>query len=381
VSFEDIEEIIKEAKLELWTKFGATNLYFNYIGVKSLEPFFNDNLKTADELYKEMEKGKLPLFAKKIEYVPHKSQIIQFLNQWKLWDLKEFFDKETQEKIKKYEDVLPFLYDEYLNKLDKLRTLKTESGNYLIDRRNNLHNSYVNWKAAMNIQKDYDIIISNTLIVYDDYLYPYPHAVLRYAKVGGSSFESPQRNVFDGTTAMVNLFEMLTPLDYFKTEHAYKDIPRVYWNKIIGRYIMAHEMGHMIYLIPDVYDHPKGCLMDSSMENMDYVAGYEYLVKYPIECPKCQPYVTARNEHFAGDKLFQEKKYNEAIYVYKLALKMTPKKLDIDRDQYISLIEYKIARSYFELQDKKMTLFYLKNALQKNKDNEKAKDLLKKVGQ
>ena len=45
----------------------------------------------------------------------------------------------------------------------------------------------------MKNQRDYDIIITNTLIVYDNFLEPYPHAVLRYAKVGGSSFKSPAR--------------------------------------------------------------------------------------------------------------------------------------------------------------------------------------------
>ncbi|RKY00335.1 MAG: hypothetical protein DRP55_05940 [Spirochaetes bacterium] len=230
-------------------------------------------------------------------------------------------------------------------------------------------------------QDKYDIVISNCLIVYDDITKPYPHAVLRYAKVGGSSFESPERKIFGGTSAMVNLFEMLTDIPYFEKPYQKGKITQKEWNGIVGRFILAHEIGHALYLIPDVYNHPKGCLMDSSVQTMDYYQGYLLLKKYPIQCPMCQPYVTAREHHLLADYLMKEGKYNDAIYEYKLAKKMTPVKLDIDYNKYISKINYKIAFCYYKLNNEKKSLQYIKKSLSldpSNKEAQKLKKLLNK---
>lgn len=372
----DIDQIIYEAQQELFTKFGVNNLYFNNLGKKDITEFFNQYLKTDSLYYKELSKKKVKLYSDKIDYLPYKVEILKFIKQWKLWDLKSFFSKEIQKKIRSYSDVLPFLYDEYHKKLKKLESLKLSDGQNLIDKESNLYNSYLNWLVVMHFQKEYDIIISNTIIVYDDISMPYPHAVLRFAKVGGSSFDSPNRKTLDGRSAMVNLFEMLTTIDYFKEGEKEKKYSKSTWNGIIGRYIMAHEMGHMIYLIPDVYDHPKGCLMDSSNENLDYYQGYQILKKYPNRCPKCEPYIEVRNKHFEANQLVLEGKYDEAIYAYKRVIKMTPKKLDTNYNSYKSLIYFKMAKVYIKMDDKRMAKYYLNKALKLDKNNLKAKNLL-----
>lgn len=377
LSIKDIQEIINEGYNEFNIKFGTNDFKFQFLGIKPLNTFFKKNLKRNDPYYQDLTKKQYTLFSDTMNYKPFQNEILEFLKQWKLWDLKNFFPKEIQEKISTYEEIIPYLYQEYLNKIKILENIKQKNNKYLIHRKNNLYNSYINWLAVMREQDAYDLVISNTIIVYDAFTQPYPHAVLRFAKVGGSSFESPKRPTFDGTTAMINLFEMLTDIPYFKQDPSLKKLSRSLWNKIIGRYILAHEMGHMIFFIPDVYDHPQGCLMDSSMENLDYYAGYKVLVQYPIQCPKCQPYVTARIHHFKGDQLFNKKDYENAAYEYKLTKKMTPEKLDIDYNSYMSLLNYKMAKCYIELKDKSSAQSYLNEAIKLDPKNSKAIELLK----
>ncbi|MBN1899023.1 MAG: hypothetical protein JW827_09615 [Spirochaetes bacterium] len=375
----DINIILNEARDELRLKFGAIYIHFDYKGKQDLKSFFDTYLNKGSDYYNNLSNYKYKFFSGSIDYSPFKKPILKFLKQWKLWDLKDFFDKETKKKIKTYDDVMEYLFKGYAEKLNKLESLKLENGEYLIDRENNNHNSYINWLVAMYFQDLYDIIITNTIIVYDDISKPYPHAVLRYAKVGGSSFESPNRVIFDGTSGMVNLFEMLTDISYFQKPYQEKELNKNDWNGIIGRYIMAHELAHMIYLIPDVYDHPKQCLMDSSYATMDYYEGYKLLKKYPFECPLCKPYANAREHHLLADDLFKKEDYEEAILHYKLAKKMTPNKLDIPYSGYISLLDYKIAHTFYKLDDKKSALLYLKNALKNDPNNEKAKQLYEQI--
>ncbi len=381
VSEKDIKGFLEEARDELKTKFGATYIRFDYRGKEDIRRFFKKYLKKNSALYKKYENRRYKFFSEKIDYKPYKDEIKKFLKQWKIWDLKKFFPEEIQKKILTYDDVIEPLFKIYLEKLKILENLKTKEGRYLINRRNNYYNSYINWVVAMWYQDKYDIVISNCLIVYDDITKPYPHAVLRYAKVGGSSFESPERKIFGGTSAMVNLFEMLTDIPYFEKPYQKGKITQKEWNGIVGRFILAHEIGHALYLIPDVYNHPKGCLMDSSVQTMDYYQGYLLLKKYPIQCPMCQPYVTAREHHLLADYLMKEGKYNDAIYEYKLAKKMTPVKLDIDYNKYISKINYKIAFCYYKLNNEKKSLQYIKKSLSldpSNKEAQKLKKLLNK---
>jgi len=375
ISNKDIRTILNEAESELKIRFNANYIHFTYMGKRSLKSFFNKYLKRKSSFYKRLAPYKYRFFSGKINYQPYREKIKKFLRQWKLLYLKEFFDKKVQEKIKTYDDVIEYLFKIYLSKLKKIERLRLSNGKYLINRRNNKFNSYINWLVAMHFQDLYDIIITTTIIIYDDISKPYPHAVLRYAKVGGSSFESPKRSLLDGTAAMVNLFEMLTDIKYFKQPYHSRKINRMLWNKIIGRFILAHEMGHMIYLIPDVYDHPRGCLMDSSFETMDYYEGYKLLEKYPFPCPKCAPYVKAREMHLLADYLMKKKKYKDAIEKYKLARKMTPRKLDVPYDFYISLIYYKLAKAYLKLNDKNIAKFYIEKSLHQNPNNTKAKKL------
>jgi len=379
ITQKDIKEILEEAKNELQIKFGINYVNFDYSGIKPISIFFNKNLNKNDKYYKNLSLTRYKLFSNEISYEGKKEEILKFLKQWKLWDIKKFFSEDVQKNLNNYEDVMKELYKIYFEKLKILENLKLSNGKFLIDRENNDFNSYINWVVAMNNQDEYDILFTNTIIVYDDILHPYPHAVLRYAKVGGSSFDSPKRMVFYGRAAMVNLFEMLTDIDYFKKDESEKNIDRSLWNKIIGSFILAHEIGHALFLIPDVYDHPKQCLMDSSYETMNYYEGYKILKQYPFSCLKCEVYINARENFFLAENFFKNNNYEEAINYYRLSAKMTPEKLDVDYNSYISDIYYKIGNCFFLLNDYNNARSYLEKSLNYNPENKLSKNLLNKL--
>lgn len=379
ISETDMKKILKEAEKTISIRFGVMNINFINKGTIPIENFFNKYLNTQSKMYKELGPERYELFNDKINYEPFKEKIIKFLSKNKIRYLAEFFP-EKKDQLITYEDILHELMKVYLKKLKILEGLKLKNGNLLINRQNNKHNSYINWLLAMNEQDEYDVVISNTFIVYDHITKPYISAVTRYAKVGGSSFISPKREEYEGRSAMLNLFEMLTDIDYFKSVYAGKNITQEIWNKIIGTYILAHEIGHMIYLIPDVSDHDRGCLMDASYDTLDYYEGYKMIVQHPRRCTKCEPYTTSRNYHFYGNTKFKKQAYKGAISDFRMCAKTVPKYLDeIEYKEYKSILYYKIAISYYKLNNKEYARKYIKMALNNNPANKNALILKQKL--
>ena len=379
ISDADLAIIVAEAKKTLDMKFGTENLNFVNKGQQPIEGFFAKYLNRKDAYYTNLNRGRLKFFVQN-DYTALTPQILGFLRQWKVWDLADFFPEKKAE-LKTYEQVLPELMKGYFEKEKFLEGLKLAGGTDLVARKNNDYQSYINWMATMRNQDQFDLVVCNTFIVYDDMAHPYPHTALRFAKVGGSSFESPKRPAFDGGSSMLNLFEMLTDLEYFKTSGQRDKISRETWDQVIGAYILAHELGHMIYLIPDVYNHDKGCLMDSSHENLDYYEGYKLLQKFPEPCSKCVPYVDARNFRFSADAKAKSGDLSGAIGDYKVSMKMTPLNLDCGYKQLMAKIEVKIALCYQGMTDAASARDYCRRALADDPENADAKALAVRLGQ
>jgi len=368
---EEINLMIEEARLMMLKKFGVKDIKFINKKEMTVKDFFNSFLS----LNEEMESRYIPYTS--LNWKPYESEILSFIKQWKIWDLEKFFP-EKKGTLKTYEQIVPELMSVYEKRLKRLEEIKYENGTSLIPK-DDLTCSYLAWKNAMFSQDICDVVISDSLIVYDDIKHPYPHAVTRFAKVGGGSFESPKRPDFCGFSAMVNLFETMTELTEFRSPRLSRPFTLEERAKILGGYILAHELGHMIYLIPDVYDHEKGCLMDSSAETLDYFQGYQELIKYDHPCSVCQAWVIPRNYHFEGDRKFKEKDYAGAAEDYKMCIKLTPKDLDVDYNSYISSVCVKAGRAYLNSNNKEKAKFYLLKAIQHNPENKDAQKFLEEL--
>lgn len=366
--------MLEEARTMLLRKFGIRNLWFVNQGVIPVDVFFRTWLKKDSEDYKTAAAGRYIPYTT-MDWKPYESSIMSFLRQWKVWDLAEFFPEKKQD-LKTYEQIVPELMGVYESRLKALEAMNLSDGRSLIRKPPADSQSYVCWNLAMREQDRFDVVVCNSFIIYDDFRKPYPHAVTRFAKVGGSSFDSPKRPDFGGVSAMVNLFEMLTDIPAFqskKSDHVLTPEERA---RIVGGYILAHELGHMIYLIPDVYNHDKGCLMDSSAESMDYYEGYQDLLKYSQPCSVCQAWVTARNSHFDGDRKFRAGDFAGAAEDYRVCVKTTPHDLDTDYNRYISLVGVKAARAYLKAGDRQKAKFYAEKAAADDPSNPDAAALI-----
>jgi hypothetical protein len=379
LSDEDIKLVLAETKATLKQKFGLDNLTFNTRGSQSVDQFFLKYLNRNSPRFKQYDAVRYRFFQKN-DYTPYKDRIIKFLGRYKVWDLADFFPGK-KDSLKTYEDIVPVLMDTWYKKVSDLENLKLRNGTWLISRGNNSFQSYANWLAVMGEQDAYDLVIANTFIVYDVLTEPYPHVVTRLAKVGGSSFESPKRKGFGGSSAMFNTFEMLTDIPYFKGAYTNRGLTIKDWDRIIGAYVVAHELGHMLFLIPDVYNHDRGCLMDSSYENLDYVSGYQIIKQNPEPCTKCQPYVDARNMFFSAESKYNSGDFAGAAEDYRLSAKMSPDKLDIDYTPYMALLYARAAQSYFKAGNRDNAVRYVTMSLQRDPGNAQALELKKVLGQ
>ncbi|MDH5716758.1 MAG: hypothetical protein OEZ22_03855 [Spirochaetia bacterium] len=339
LSNEDIDVIFNEAIVMLQKKFTNVSVNFSIIKTGTLENLFNESAQKNskfDNWLKNFE-PLLGIDEKKWEQkiLLKKNEIINFLkNNWSLSDLNTYY------KAKSYSDFADYLIKVYNEKLLFLKKYKLKNQNSLFSKNHKYH-SYKAWVELMKYQDSYDIILTNTILVYDEIEKPYPHVIFKHAKVSGSSFESPAREGnLAGVSSFSSVFELYSNEPYFlgKASSKMGSLSRDFINKAIGGYLVAHEMGHQIYWIPDVYDHPKGCLMDTKFENLEIADGYKQLLEENPKCKKCEKYIKARDEIFTGQKLLKDNKKDKAAFHIKKGLKLLPEKLDRD---------YKEVESYF----------------------------------
>jgi hypothetical protein len=277
----------------------------------------------------------------------NKKQMIGFLKQWELNLLKDFFPKR---QIRSYDDFYRYLTKQYHKKIKWLKSLKTNDGANLIIQPFIPFQSYVEWSSLMWYQDKYDIIFTNTLIVYDLFSEPYPHTICKHAKVGGSSFSSPKRNPLDGRSLMVNILE-----EYGNIKEIGKsatDAPRTTKNKILGGFYFAHEFGHAFYMIPDVYDHSDACLMNSSLSNMEGLKSYNLLISDLSLCQKCQPWIIAKGYVLSAQDAYRKKDYVGSGNMYMKAASNTPKTIDGDYRNYVIMLYGKALDAYTKAKDK-----------------------------
>jgi hypothetical protein len=259
-----------------------------------------------------------------------RERIVSFLKQWELKDLAGFF---PEYRLASYEEFFALLVPTYIHKVESLKRIRLKSGEPLLVPEAPPYQSYVHWEALMNAQKGYDLVLTNTLIVYDKFTRPYPHTVCKHAKVGGGAFESPARRALNGHSMLVNFLEDSGAVPELSGD--VKDLPRAERNKIVAGFLFAHELGHAFFHIPDVYDHGDACLMNSSFENLSHKKGYDLLVSERAPCKACRPYVEAKEQVLAAEKALARRDPAAAGAHFEKAAETTPFWLDTDLATYL----------------------------------------------
>lgn len=334
----EMKQVLDEASRILNRKFeSAMNLSFQDHGQITLQQFFGDlsYRKTSD--YQTLVQRKYDVvLGEKTPFLQDslfKKQYIQSLKNWKIEVLKDFF---PGKKITDHEEFFTLLMDTLHKKVEWLKTIRMDSGDPLLILPPVPWQSSIEWCAKMFSQKDYDLVITNTLIVADNLHGAYPHSICKHAKIGGEVYGSRRKGAFDGSSIMVNVLENLCGIKEIRRDSPEASRPKSL--KVIGAFLMAHEIAHSVFLIPDVYDHGDSCLMNSSLNNMDNVKGYDLLTSDLSPCNKCAPWVKARMHFYAAKKAVNSRQYSLATYCMLDCIRQTPKIIAGNYKQYIQAL-------------------------------------------
>ena len=297
----DFNQMLTEAERVLVLKFGGlVEFKFTDHGEISVDELFKDKTYQTSKLYAawksykyDLKLGKnMPVFSDP----GFKKKTADFLKMFSLASLSNYFPGVV---IKDYDQAAELVMNIYHQKIEWLKSLKTAGGKPVLDPSYPPHQSFVEWYTMMETQDKYDVIIANSLIVFDLIASPYPHSVCKHAKVGGASFNSPEREVFGGSAVMINILEDYGNIPGIGT--ADQGSPKELKNKVVGAILLAHEIGHAFFHIPDMYDHPKSCLMNTPSGDLSNSELYSLLLEDLSPCPKCQPWVEAKQYSLIAD--------------------------------------------------------------------------------
>jgi tetratricopeptide (TPR) repeat protein len=237
----------------------------------------------------------------------------------------------------------------------------------------------VRWICAVREQDRADLILTNAFILYDLASEPYPHSIFAKNKVGGASLASPHRRAIRGRAVIASTFSMVTDLPFFREEGAETLTPEERL-RVIGTFIVAHELGHAVFKLPDFYDHPRECLMTTKYET-GYVSGWRDVLAHPGGCTGCQPYIEARRQVFLGQLARAKGDHNEAIRLFKEAIRTTPKHIDGSYLRYIAGLSIEVAEIYRDMSNVEQAKRWLKSAQRVVPDLPEALALESQLGQ
>lgn len=223
---------------------------------------------------------------------------------------------------------------EYHRKMAWLTSLKLPDGSPLVRLPLPDSQSAMDWTNLLHQQERADIIMTNTLIVWDITHAPPPHSIFHHAKLGGGAIANKHRRALNHQCVLLNVFEEYGGIaGICRTDPA---VSRQERNRIIGAVLLAHELGHALFAIPDVYDHGDACLMNSSAHNLDQREAYALLAADLKPCASCQPWLTAATQVSDARRAAASGDAAGAAKLYAQALATTPKKLNRDYASYMA---------------------------------------------
>ena len=371
----DMSTILAVAKETLAEKLEFSGLRFVDHGAITVEQFFARYFDPHGACAQRLAPWRYDPWSEP-DFDAARPDMLRFLKRWGLDELRSFFPPEKARGITSYEVLLDKLIPVYRHKVAIIRQLRLTSGLGLFAPAKAPMRSYVNWICAVRAQDRYDVILTNEFLLYDLITEPYPHSIFKKCKVGGASLRSPTRTAMPGRALFASTFGMESDLPFF-AEDPDNTLSRTERQRITGMFILAHELGHALFKLPDFYDHPPQCLMTTRAET-DYISGYRDLLKHPGPCPSCRPYIAARQEYFNARELLAKGRFDEAIAAFKRVVKQTPKHIDGSYRAYLADIGVNIATAFWRAGHRTKARRWLKSARTMDPHNIQARDLWEK---
>ena len=369
VTAEAAEAILAQARTTLAEKLSFGTLEFKVKGVETVAEFMDRNVGVDDACVREFEPLRVQPGVRQAKDVDPKL-VRRFLSQWPVESLAAYFPESERAGLTSYEALTDKLLAEFDRKVTTLAAFKLANGSSLLEPKRMRERSYVNWICALRNQDDADLILTNELVLYDLASEPYPHSIFAKCKVGGASLSSPRRRAIYRRAVFASTFSMVTDLPFFQEAGA-ADLKPAEKLSVIGTFIVAHELGHAVFKLPDFYDHPPECLMTTKFET-GYVSGFLDLLAHPGPCPMCQPWVDAKRHVFLAEEAHKDGKYDAAVDHLRAAIKGTPKHVDGNYRRYIADLSVMVADNFISLGKTKEALQWAQAAVRIVPDHEEA---------
>jgi hypothetical protein len=376
VTPETAQKILGAAKATLADKFSGVEVEFRIIGSTTVTEFIRRNVPPGDACSQQFEPQRVRLGKRRARDVDP-ALVDRFLNRWTLTALKEFFPAAQRTGLTSIEALRTRLLEEFDRKVDLIAGFELQSGTSLLAADKLDERSYVSWVCAMRNQNEADFVLTNEFILYDLASEPYPHSIFAKCKMGGASLLSPRRRAIYRRALVASTFSMVTDLPFFQ-EEGVEWLTSSERLEVIGAFIVAHELGHALFKIPDFYDHPPECLMTTKFET-GYVSGFRELVAHPGACPRCQVYVDAKRHVFLAEAAQREGRWDDAIKHLKVAIQKTPKHVDGSYVRYVADLSVQVAQVYVAKGDAAQASRWTQAALRIVPDHEEAVALKKQL--
>lgn len=352
ITDEDLYVMIDSAKYMLADKLGIRNVSFGGVETLTIEEFFEKYLKKDNKVYSTKNERRFRV-GEKNDFEKHKKSIINYLKKWKVEEIQGFFPKNERSRYDSYEKIYNGIVTQMRAKIDQISKIKV-NGKSILRPGKATYRSFMNWLAVLENQDEYDFVLTNTFILFDDISQPQPHGIFHKCKVGGVSTGNTHRHTLEDRVIMTSTFGMDTNIPFFM-ERKDEKFSRKDRNEVIGGFIIAHELGHAIIKLPDQYSHPPECLMNNNKE-ITYKEGYELLKKNAGPCPVCRKWLDARSLFYDAEWYFSKKQWRKAVELYMQVIKSTPKNVDGSYRGYMAFLAFKMSKAYFELGNLEMAL-------------------------
>lgn len=361
ITEEDVNTMLKSARKIYSDKFGVDNVRFVNAGHIPIDQFFASWLKKESDAFRQKDARRFRV-GQKNDFEIHKPTIMAFIQNWKLEELQGFFPENERAKYDSYEKVYEGIVTQMQAKIAQIAEIQV-GGKSLLKPESMEWRSFLNWLLVLETQTEYDVVLTNTFILYDDISQPAPHSIFTKCKVGGVSHKNPLRKELGQRVIMSSTFGMDTDIPMFAEYGDNGRVTRNQRDEVTGGYVIAHELGHAIFKLPDHYNHGPECLMNNA-KNQTYKQGFDLLVAHPGPCLLCHPWMKARSQFFDAEWNYDHGFWETAINFYLTVMKETPKNVDGSYPGYIAYLCYKMSNAFYKVGNKEMARKGAKKAVE-----------------
>jgi len=295
------------------------------------------------------------------EFKKHEKKAIEFLKRWPLKSLAVFLPEKEKAQLKNHAELYHQMISKYVQTIDRLKTLNTPKGTPLLEPKNSKSRSFAAWLCALSEQSKFDVVITNTFIMADVMSEPHPHAFFGKAKIGGIAGPNQNRHELSRSALLATTFGIDTTVDWLSELNG-EPATESERAAILGDYLLAHEIAHAVFGIPDMFDHPPECLM-TSRPNETYREGLELLEKHPGACSKCRKWVLARSYLDRAQVQLKRGRAKTALRLLARASKRTPKHFHGRYKKRMGEISLLVSKAYQQLKRTSRAKRFAKRAL------------------